>query len=133
MDENNQHNRRAGHEESDINVWAVGKFAVALALVVVAVLFLLFGLFRYLLSREGGPPARTRARPKESRICSRCSHSADRSIKLKIRVRLPHHHSHNNRRSRVRCFSTKDTPNGSALRAPRQLLLHRQGLYLLRM
>jgi hypothetical protein len=57
MDENNQHNRRAGHEESDINVWAVGKFAVALMLVGVAALFLLFGLFRYLLSREGGPPA----------------------------------------------------------------------------
>jgi len=35
----------------------VGKFAVALMLVVVDALFLLFGLFRYLLSREGGPPA----------------------------------------------------------------------------
>jgi hypothetical protein len=57
MDENSQHNRRAGHEETDINVWAVGKFAVALMLVAVAVLFLLFGVFRYLLSREGGPPA----------------------------------------------------------------------------
>ena len=57
MDENNQHNRRAGHEETDINVWAVGKFAVGLMLVAVAALFLLFGLFRYLLSREGGPPA----------------------------------------------------------------------------
>ena len=57
MDENNQQNRRAGHEETDINVWAVGKFAVGLMLVAVAALFLLFGLFRYLLSREGGPPA----------------------------------------------------------------------------
>ena len=57
MDENSQHNRRAGHEETDINVWAVGKFAVGLMLVAVAALFLLFGLFRYLLSREGGPPA----------------------------------------------------------------------------
>ena len=57
MDENSQHTHRAGHEESDINAWAVGKFAVALALVTVAALFLLFGLFRYLLSREGGPPA----------------------------------------------------------------------------
>jgi hypothetical protein len=56
MDESKQDNRRAGHEESDINVWAVGKFAVALMLVAVAALFLLFGLFRYLLSREGGPP-----------------------------------------------------------------------------
>ncbi len=57
MDENNQHTPGAGHEETDINVWAVGKFAVALMLVAVAALFLLFGLFRYLLSREGGPPA----------------------------------------------------------------------------
>ena len=57
MDENNQHNRRAGHEETDINVWAVGKFAVGLMLVAVAALFLLFGLFRYLLSRAGGPPS----------------------------------------------------------------------------
>ena len=57
MDENSQHTPGAGHEETDINVWAVGKFAVALMLVVVAALFLLFGLFRYLLSREGGPPA----------------------------------------------------------------------------
>lgn len=56
MDENNQHNTGTGHEETDVNEWAVGKFAVALALVVVAVLLLLFGLFRYLLSREGGPP-----------------------------------------------------------------------------
>ncbi len=51
MDENKR------HEEPDINVWAVGKFAVAMMLVAVAALFMLFGLFRYLLSREGGPPA----------------------------------------------------------------------------
>jgi hypothetical protein len=56
MDENSQDNRRAGHEESDINVWAVGKFAAGLMLVAVAAIFLLLGLFRYLLSREGGPP-----------------------------------------------------------------------------
>jgi hypothetical protein len=56
MDENNQHTPGAGHEETDINVFAVGKFAVALLLVTVAALFVLFGLFRYLLSREGGPP-----------------------------------------------------------------------------
>jgi hypothetical protein len=57
MDENKQHTPGAGHEETDIDVWAVGKFAVALALVAVAALVLLLGLFRYLLSREGGPPA----------------------------------------------------------------------------
>ena len=57
MDENRQHTPGAGHEETDIDVWAVGKFAVALALVAVAALVLLLGLFRYLLSREGGPPS----------------------------------------------------------------------------
>ena len=57
MDENKPQTPGTGHEETDINVWAVGKFAVALMLVGVAALFLLFGLFRYLLSREGGPPA----------------------------------------------------------------------------
>ena len=57
MDENKPHTPGTGHEETDINVWAVGKFAVALVLVAVAAVFLLFGLFRYLLSREGGPPA----------------------------------------------------------------------------
>ena len=57
MDENKQHTPGAGHEETDIDVWAVGKFAVALALVAVAALVLLLGLFRYLLSREGGPPS----------------------------------------------------------------------------
>jgi hypothetical protein len=57
MDENSQHTPGAGHEETDINVRVVGKFAAALVLVAVAALFLLFGLFRYLVSREGGPPA----------------------------------------------------------------------------
>jgi hypothetical protein len=57
MDENKRHTPGAGHEETDINVWAVGKFAVALVLVIGVALFLLFGLFRYLLSREGGPPS----------------------------------------------------------------------------
>jgi hypothetical protein len=56
MDENSQHTPGAGHEETDINVRAVSTFAVALVLVTVAALFLLFGLFRYFLSREGGPP-----------------------------------------------------------------------------
>ena len=57
MDEHNQHTPRAGHEETDINEWAVGKFAVALLLVTIAALVMLFGLFRFFLSREGGPPS----------------------------------------------------------------------------
>lgn len=57
MDENNQHTPRAGHEETDINEWAVGKFAIVLVLVTISALALLFGLMRYFLSREGGPPS----------------------------------------------------------------------------
>jgi hypothetical protein len=50
MEGNNQH--RVGHEESDVNALAVGKFAIALALIAISSLVLLFGLFRYFQSRE---------------------------------------------------------------------------------
>jgi hypothetical protein len=43
------------HEESDIDVWAVGKFAVGLAFLCVLAFGLLFGLFKYLQSTTGGP------------------------------------------------------------------------------
>jgi len=66
MEENNQH--RSGHEETDVNPWAVGKFAIALAVVCVLSLALLFGLFRYFLSQEGG--------------------KADEAIKLPVQPRL---------------------------------------------
>ena len=48
------------HEEKDVNVWAVGKFAIALVLICIAALFLLFGLFRYFQAREAAlqPPPR---------------------------------------------------------------------------
>ena len=51
MAENNR--QQAGHEESDANALAVGKFAIALVLVIIASLFLLVGLFRYFQTREG--------------------------------------------------------------------------------
>jgi len=51
MEENKP--RPAGHEESDADVVAVGKFAVALVLVLMASMVLLFGLFRYFQSAEG--------------------------------------------------------------------------------
>ncbi|HTS61635.1 MAG TPA: hypothetical protein VMH28_06400 [Candidatus Acidoferrales bacterium] len=41
-----------GHETTDINVWAVGKFAFALVGVTVLSLALLFGLMKYFQSRE---------------------------------------------------------------------------------
>jgi len=49
---NNKH--RAGFEESDVNVVAVGKFGVALLLMTVAAMALIFGVFRYFQASEGG-------------------------------------------------------------------------------
>ena len=51
MDEHNGV-RGPGHETTDINVWAVGKFAIALVGVMTVSLVLLFGLMRYFQSRE---------------------------------------------------------------------------------
>jgi hypothetical protein len=45
----------ADHERSDIDVWAVGKFAIALAFLCVISFGLLFGLFKYFQSTTGGP------------------------------------------------------------------------------
>src|SRR5579883_1723321 len=45
----------ARHEHSDIDVWAVGKFALALGFLCVLSLGLLFGLFKYFQSTTGGP------------------------------------------------------------------------------
>jgi hypothetical protein len=41
-------------EHRDVNVWAVYKFGIALSLLCVLSVGLLFGLYRYFLSREGG-------------------------------------------------------------------------------
>src|SRR5437764_125754 len=43
------------HEHRDVNVWALYKFGIALAVLCVLSLGLLFGLYRYFVSREGGP------------------------------------------------------------------------------
>ena len=66
MAENNQH--RGGHEVTDVNPWAVGKFAIALAVVCLLSLALLFGLFRYFLSEEGGRADGTIKLPAEPRL-----------------------------------------------------------------
>ena len=56
MAEINHHHagNQPGHEESTVNAWAVGKFAIALTLITIASLGLLMGLFYYFLSLEGG-------------------------------------------------------------------------------
>src|ERR1051326_6346490 len=46
----------ARHERSDVNVWAIGKFGIALVLLCIFSLAILFGLFRYFQSIEGALP-----------------------------------------------------------------------------
>ena len=50
----NVENPELHHEVSDVNAWAVGKFAIALVLLSIVSLAGLFGLFRYLIAEEGG-------------------------------------------------------------------------------
>jgi hypothetical protein len=57
MDESNR--PQAGHETTDINVWAVGKFAIGLVIVCAVSLVLLFGLLRFFQSREETAVANT--------------------------------------------------------------------------
>lgn len=42
------------HEHRDVNVWAVYKFGIALAILCVVAVGLLYGLYNYFLSRQGG-------------------------------------------------------------------------------
>jgi hypothetical protein len=50
--EENKH--RGGFEQTDANVFAVGKFAVALVLITILAMGLVFGVFSYLKNMEGG-------------------------------------------------------------------------------
>ena len=49
----------ARHEHSDVDAWMVGKFGIALVLLCIVALGLLFGLFRYFQSMDGGPRPET--------------------------------------------------------------------------
>jgi hypothetical protein len=54
MEEINPHHAsHGGHEETDVNVWAVGRFAIALAAICIVSLTILWGLYRYFESLEG--------------------------------------------------------------------------------
>ena len=57
MDENRH--PHIGHETTDVNVWAVGKFAIGLVIVCVVSIALLFGLLRFFQSREETSVANT--------------------------------------------------------------------------
>jgi hypothetical protein len=57
MDENKH--PHIGHETTDVNVWAVGKFAIGLVVVCVVSIGLLFGLLKFFQSREETSVANT--------------------------------------------------------------------------
>ena len=62
MDEINPshgHNPKIRHETTDVNVWAVGKFAIGLVVVTVLSVGLLFGLLKFFQSREETSVANT--------------------------------------------------------------------------
>ena len=53
MDETNHSpNPQIRHETTDVNVWAVGKFAIGLCVVTVISVVLLFGLLRFFQARD---------------------------------------------------------------------------------
>ena len=67
MEENKK--RPAGFEESDVDVMAVGKFGIALALMTALSMFLLVGVFKYFQWQDGGrassvDPARVFPQPQ---------------------------------------------------------------------
>ena len=41
-----------GHETSDVNIWAIGKFAVGLVVITILSMALIIGVFKYFQSRE---------------------------------------------------------------------------------
>jgi hypothetical protein len=60
MDETrHDHGARVGHETTDVNVWAVGKFGVALVVVCVMSIALLWGLLKYFQSEQATSMATT--------------------------------------------------------------------------
>jgi hypothetical protein len=57
MDETNH--PKVGHETTDVNAWAIGKFAIGLVIVCVVSIALLFGLLKFFQSREETSVANT--------------------------------------------------------------------------
>jgi hypothetical protein len=60
MDEtSHSHDPRPGHETTDVNVWAVGKFGIALVVVCAMSIALLWGLLKYFQSEQATSMATT--------------------------------------------------------------------------
>ena len=56
--EENKH-PHIGHETSDVDTWAVGKFGIGLLLLCIATLGLIFGVFRYFQNELDAKPGAT--------------------------------------------------------------------------
>ena len=56
------------HETSDVNAWSIGKFAIALALLCVASMAVLFGLFHYFITQEGPMPPKAYSALSEAKV-----------------------------------------------------------------
>jgi hypothetical protein len=68
MAENNPHlpetpGNGPGHETADVNVWAIGKFAIALVAIIAISLGLLVGLFKYFQTRDQANPTAVNVDP----------------------------------------------------------------------
>jgi len=57
-----------GHEQTDVNAWAIGKFGIALVLISVAFMGLLLALFHYLIAREGPPAPKVYSSLSEAKV-----------------------------------------------------------------
>lgn len=60
-----ENNPQIRHETTDINVWAVGKFGIALVAIVLLSLVLLVGLMRYFQAQEASAVEKTIEPDKE--------------------------------------------------------------------
>ena len=54
---------RVGHETTDVNIWAIGRFGAGLAVLCILTLVLLFGLFRYFQATENTAAVTTKDPP----------------------------------------------------------------------
>jgi len=50
---NHPHRPMVGHESSDVNIWAIGKFGAALVIVTLLSIGLLIGVFHFFNTRDG--------------------------------------------------------------------------------
>jgi len=57
------HGASPGHETGDVNVWAIGRFGIALVAIIAISLVLLVGLFKFFQAREAATPVAVNVDP----------------------------------------------------------------------